>query len=73
MPISNSLILDSGERSAEFDELAKPTLEIDLPIHADLRAFLAALEVELDGYRASPAHAGYLAQPTSARDYSNST
>jgi acetolactate synthase-1/2/3 large subunit len=42
-------------------ELAKPTLTIDAPIHADLREFLAIMEEELEGYRPSPAHAAYLA------------
>jgi acetolactate synthase-1/2/3 large subunit len=42
-------------------ELRKPTLSIDLPIHADLNAFLEAFEAELEGWSAPPAHAGYLA------------
>jgi acetolactate synthase-1/2/3 large subunit len=42
-------------------ELHKPTLSIDLPIHADLNAFLAALETELEGYSPPTAHAEYLA------------
>jgi len=42
-------------------ELAKPTLHIDLPVHADLAAFLEALENELEGYARPPAHADYLA------------
>ncbi len=41
-------------------ELEKPTLAIDLPIHADLKAFLTVLEEELDGYAPSPAHQAYL-------------
>ena len=31
-------------------ELAKPTISIDLPIHADLKDFLTVLLDELDGY-----------------------
>jgi acetolactate synthase-1/2/3 large subunit len=42
-------------------ELHKPTLSIDLPIHADLNAFLAAFEVELQGYSPPAPHAEYLA------------
>ncbi|MDQ2764515.1 MAG: thiamine pyrophosphate-binding protein, partial [Pseudomonadota bacterium] len=42
-------------------ELAKPTLSIDLPIHADLTAFLDLLEEELAGYQPPATHAEYLA------------
>lgn len=42
-------------------ELAKPTLSIDLPIHADLATFLAVLEEELEDYRVPSAHADYVA------------
>ena len=42
-------------------ELAKPTLSIDLPIHADLATFLGVLEEELGDYRAPTAHADYVA------------
>ncbi len=42
-------------------ELHKPTLSIDLPIHADLNAFLDALEGELQDYSPPTAHADYLA------------
>ena len=41
-------------------ELAKPTLEIDLPIHADLNAFFDALEAELDGHAPTATQADYL-------------
>ncbi len=41
-------------------ELAKPTISIDLPIHADLKEFLAVLLDELDGYETPPAHATYV-------------
>ncbi|MEO8812695.1 MAG: thiamine pyrophosphate-binding protein [Caulobacteraceae bacterium] len=41
-------------------ELAKPTLSIDLPIHADLAAFLSALEAELDRYAPSADANAYL-------------
>lgn len=40
-------------------ELSKPTLSIDLPIHADLGTALAALESA--AYTPNPAHGGYLA------------
>lgn len=42
-------------------ELEKPTLSIDLPIHADLTAFLTALREELAACRPAPAHADYVA------------
>lgn len=42
-------------------ELAKPTLAIDLPVHARLQDFLPALERALEGYEAPVAHAQYLA------------
>ncbi|HEV2043771.1 MAG TPA: thiamine pyrophosphate-dependent enzyme, partial [Sphingomicrobium sp.] len=42
-------------------ELAKPTLSIDLPIHADLADFLTVLLEELEGYQPAPAHAAYVA------------
>ena len=41
-------------------ELAKPTLSIDLPIHADLATFLDVLEEELADYLAPPAHGAYV-------------
>ena len=42
-------------------ELSKPTLSIDLPIQADLSAFLDALERRLEGYRPAAPHGEYLA------------
>jgi len=41
-------------------ELAKPTLNIDMPVHADLKAFLPELERALDGYETPVAHREYL-------------
>jgi acetolactate synthase-1/2/3 large subunit len=41
-------------------ELAKPTLSIDMPIHADLKDFLPALDRALEGYQRAEAHAAYL-------------
>ncbi|WP_022678783.1 thiamine pyrophosphate-binding protein [Sandarakinorhabdus limnophila] len=41
-------------------ELAKPTLSIDMPIHADLKDFLPALERALAGYETPQAHRRYL-------------
>lgn len=41
-------------------ELGKPTLSIDMPVHADLKAFLPALERALDGYARPAAHAAYV-------------
>ncbi len=42
-------------------ELAKPTVSIDLPVHAHLADFLTVLLEELDGYETAPAHAAYVA------------
>ncbi len=41
-------------------ELHKPTLSIDLPIHAELKQFLTVLLEELDGYEAPAAHRAYV-------------
>ncbi|RSV50384.1 thiamine pyrophosphate-binding protein [Sphingomonas sp. ABOLD] len=41
-------------------ELAKPTLSIDMPIHADLKAFLPALDRALADYARVEAHGAYL-------------
>jgi acetolactate synthase-1/2/3 large subunit len=41
-------------------EIAKPTLSIDKPIHADLADFLPALVKALDGYERPDAHRAYL-------------
>lgn len=41
-------------------ELGKPTLSIDMPIHADLKTFLPVLLEELDGYEAPEAHRRYV-------------
>jgi len=42
-------------------ELAKPTLRIGLPIHADLGDFLARLQAGLGAFSTPPAHRDYLA------------
>jgi acetolactate synthase-1/2/3 large subunit len=41
-------------------ELAKPTLSIDRPVHADLKEFLPALERALEGYERPAAHGAYV-------------
>ena len=41
-------------------EIGKPTLSIDMPIHADLAAFLPILLEELQDYEAPPAHRDFL-------------
>lgn len=41
-------------------ELAKPTLSIDLPVHADLKDFLTVMLEELEDYQPRPAHARYV-------------
>jgi acetolactate synthase-1/2/3 large subunit len=42
-------------------ELAKPTLDISLPVHADLKLFIPALLDALQDFAPSEAHAAYLA------------
>lgn len=46
---------------ADPSELRKPTLSIDLPVHADLGAFLEALLAESEGFDASEDQRSYLA------------
>jgi len=41
-------------------ELAKPTVSIDMPVHADLKEFLPSLERALDGYERPPVHGAYV-------------
>jgi len=41
-------------------ELAKPTLSIDMPVHADLRDFFPALERALEGHTTPTEHEAYL-------------
>ncbi len=41
-------------------ELAKPTLRIDLPVHADLAAFLPALTAAMAGYRPTESQRAFL-------------
>jgi len=41
-------------------ELGKPTLSIDVPVHAELKQFLTVMLEELDGYQASDAHRRYV-------------
>jgi acetolactate synthase-1/2/3 large subunit len=41
-------------------ELAKPTIAIDVPIHANLKHFLPALERALEGYETPAAHKAYV-------------
>jgi acetolactate synthase-1/2/3 large subunit len=45
---------------ADKAEMAKPTLSIDLPIHADLNQFLVILQEELTDYAPPTDHADYL-------------
>ncbi len=42
-------------------ELAKPTLKIDIPVHADLKTFLPMLVAEMTGYAPSAAQREYMA------------
>ena len=41
-------------------ELAKPTLNIDVPIHSDLQGFLTVMLEELEGYQIPTAHSRYV-------------
>lgn len=41
-------------------ELGKPTLSIDMPVHADLKTFLPMLLEELEGYEAAEPHKAYV-------------
>jgi acetolactate synthase-1/2/3 large subunit len=41
-------------------ELAKPTLSIDLPVHADVKDFLTVMLEELECYQAMSAHSRYV-------------
>jgi acetolactate synthase-1/2/3 large subunit len=41
-------------------ELGKATLSIDMPVHANLKDFLPALDRALDGYETPTAHTAYL-------------
>lgn len=41
-------------------ELRKPTLSIDMPVHADLKTFLPAMLEALEGYQAPQQHKTYL-------------
>jgi acetolactate synthase-1/2/3 large subunit len=41
-------------------ELGKPTLSIDMPIHADLKSFLPVLLEELESYETPAAHTAYV-------------
>lgn len=41
-------------------EIAKPTLKIDLPVHAHLDEFLTEALAQTEGYKVRPAHADYL-------------
>ena len=43
------------------EELKKPMVKIDMPVCSDALIFLEELERQLDGYKAAPAHASWLA------------
>jgi acetolactate synthase-1/2/3 large subunit len=49
-------------------ELKKPTLAIDLPVHADLAEFLPEFESALTGYQPREAHCDYLAWCRARKD-----
>lgn len=54
-PMAKKIMVD-----IDAAELHKPTLSIDLPIHADLKSFLAVLMEELGEYQPPAAHARYV-------------
>ena len=54
-PLARKIMVD-----VDAAELHKPTLSIDMPIHADLKAFLPVLLEELEGYKPPAAHRTYL-------------
>ena len=41
-------------------ELRKPTVSIDMPVHADLKTFLPAMIEALEGYKSPEAHKSYV-------------
>ncbi|MFL6734718.1 MAG: thiamine pyrophosphate-binding protein [Sphingomicrobium sp.] len=54
-PLAKKIMVD-----VDAAELHKPTLSIDMPIHADLKTFLPVLLEELEDYRAPAAHQRYV-------------
>ena len=54
-PLAKKIMVD-----VDAAELAKPTLSIDMPVHADLKSFLPILLEELGGYRPAEAHRTYV-------------
>lgn len=52
-------------------ELGKPTLSIDMPVHANLAEFIPALREALAGYQAPAAHGEYLAWALERRNKYN--
>ena len=54
-PLARKIMVD-----VDAAELHKPTLSIDMPVHADLKTFLPVLLEQLDGYTPPAAHRSYL-------------
>ena len=54
-PLARKIMVD-----VDAAELHKPTLSIDMPVHADLKTFLPVLLEELDGYRPADSHRAYV-------------
>jgi acetolactate synthase-1/2/3 large subunit len=54
-PLAKKIMVD-----VDAAEIHKPTLTIDMPVHADLKAFLPVLLEELDGYEPQAAHRSYV-------------
>jgi acetolactate synthase I/II/III large subunit len=54
-PLAKKIMVD-----VDAAELHKPTLSIDMPVHADLKSFLPILLEELEDYRTPPAHGRYV-------------
>lgn len=54
-PLAKKIVVD-----VDAAELGKPTVSVDMPVHADLRTFLPVLLEELEGYSPPDAHARYV-------------
>ena len=54
-PLARKIMVD-----VDAAELGKPTLSIDMPVHADLKTFLPVLLEELNGYTPPVSHKTYL-------------
>lgn len=65
-PLARKIMVD-----IDAAELSKPTLKIDIPVHADLKQFLEILLEELDSYQAPTRHDRYVAWAIERRERYN--